>query len=156
MPSFPAEDVGQPTGYRLLLAEQLMLLAFRDSGGRLVRDALLPAGRPARRRPRRPRRARASPAQPSCLPRSAGRGGRPRGAGAAGRLGAGSRAVDRRPMVGQPDLAGLRLPVAPDQVAAPRSAPGWPAKANLAAIRGTDPIGQAVSALVHQGGRSGT
>jgi hypothetical protein len=39
MPSFPAEHVSRPTGVRLLLAEQLMLLAFRDSGGRLVPGA---------------------------------------------------------------------------------------------------------------------
>jgi hypothetical protein len=39
MPSFPAEQVSQPTGVRLLLAEQLMLLAFQDSGRRPVRGA---------------------------------------------------------------------------------------------------------------------
>jgi hypothetical protein len=39
MPSFPAEQVSQPTGVRLLLAEQLVLLAFADSGGRPVRGA---------------------------------------------------------------------------------------------------------------------
>jgi hypothetical protein len=39
MPSFPAEQASQPTGVRLLLAEQLMLLAFADSGGRPVRGA---------------------------------------------------------------------------------------------------------------------
>jgi len=37
MLSFPAEQVSQPTGVRLLLAEQLMLLAFQDSGRRAVR-----------------------------------------------------------------------------------------------------------------------
>jgi hypothetical protein len=39
MPSFPAEQVSQPTGVRLLLAEQLMLLAFQGTGGRPVRGA---------------------------------------------------------------------------------------------------------------------
>jgi hypothetical protein len=39
MPSFPAEDVSQPAGTRPLLAEQLMLLAFQDPGGRPVRGA---------------------------------------------------------------------------------------------------------------------
>jgi hypothetical protein len=39
MPSFPAEQVSQPTGVRLLLAEHLMLLAFQDPGGRPARGA---------------------------------------------------------------------------------------------------------------------
>ena len=39
MPSFPAEQVSQPTGVRLLLAEQLMLLAFQESDRRPVRGA---------------------------------------------------------------------------------------------------------------------
>jgi hypothetical protein len=39
MASYQAEHASQPTGARLLLAEQLMLLAFRNPGGRPVRGA---------------------------------------------------------------------------------------------------------------------
>jgi hypothetical protein len=229
MPSFPAEQVSQPTGVRLLLAEQLMLLAFRDSGGRPVRGARsylrvgLPGAVLAELALRHSVAIEESPSAAGkrrvlALP---GRCGDPlldamaawieaeKPRGLAWWIKNGSRSGLRVQVLGRLSAAGLittspsafgrrsRLvsPAARADVAArvdqalladsARAAAVWTAdpwsasltslafacrvlqvrwlphgqrrtaQANLAVIRRTDPIGQAVAALVYQGGRSG-
>jgi hypothetical protein len=229
MPSFPAEDVSRPAGTRLLLAEQLMLLAFQDSGGRPVRGArsylrvglpgavlaelalrhtvVIPESPPAAGK----RRVLASPGrsgdplldtmaawieaeQPRSLAwwikygsRSGLRGQVLDRLSAAGLVTTSPGAFGRRSRLASPAARATvaarveqALLAGPARAAALWTADPWSAsltslafacrvlqvrwlprgqrqaaKASLAVIRRSDPIGQAVAALVHEGGRSG-
>jgi hypothetical protein len=230
MPSFPAEQVSQPTGVRLLLAEQLMLLAFQDPGGRPARGARsclrvgLPGAVLAELALRHSvvieespsaagqRRVLALPggsgdplldavaawieaSKPNQLAwwikngsRSGLRGQVLDRLSAAGLVATAPGAFRRRSRLVSPAAradAAARVEQAlladPARAAALWTADPWSAsltslafacrvlqvrwlprgqrqaaKANLAVIRRADPIGQAVAALAHQGGRSGT